>query len=399
MDLLSMPRLGQTMDAGVLVARHVDSGATYAAGDPLYTVETEKVETEIEAKTDGRMLRWLADEGDEIAVGAPIAVLGDRSEEPDAASIDRFLDGGSPPAGDAGPATGHLPPPTPVRGDPSQQIRAMPKARALAKEHNLDLAVIAADNSRGPGPVTVADVEAYLARRTSTTVLPPSPQVGAQPVRLDGHRRAMVASMATSWSTIPHFTELVEVDTTALLDERSRYDGPGRRPTVTAYLIRAFARACRAVPMIHAGLVDGGMVEREQVDMAVAVDTPQGLVAPVMRGVDRLDVVEIAERLTDLATRARERRLTIADVEGGQVALSNLGVYGVHAGAPIIPPNQTAMLFAGSIVERAVVIGGAIVARPMMWLSLTCDHRLIDGATAARVLQVVRSGIEATDPD
>jgi pyruvate dehydrogenase E2 component (dihydrolipoamide acetyltransferase) len=153
------------------------------------------------------------------------------------------------------------------------------------------------------------------------------------------------------------------------------------------------------VPVIHAGFVDGGVVERSEVDMAIAVDTPHGLVAPVMRAVDRLTVTEIAERLTDLAERARARRLTVDDVEGGHVALSNLGAFGVRAGIPVIPPKQTAMLFAGAISERAVVVDGGIVARPMMSLSLTCDHRLVDGATAARALQALRASIERPAPD
>lgn len=421
MDLLSMPRLGQTMDVGVIVARHVDVGSSFAAGDLLYTVETEKVETDVEAKMAGRVLRWLADEGDEIAVGAPVAVLAHAGDPTDDASVDRFLAGGVPDGGLDGvelshaPAAGDLPPPrsAPAPTAPAGRVRAVPKARAIAREHGIDLSDVSVS---GDGPITVPDVEAHLARRaapsappsftapSSTSPEPPparavapvpsAPTDGPPPVRLDGNRRAMVSSMSTSWSTIPHFTEMIEVDVSSLMRERAQYGGPGRAPTVTAYLIREFAAACRAVPMLHAGLVDGGMIERDQVDMAVAVDTDQGLVAPVLRSADRLHVVEIGERLRDLAERARARRLQIADVEGGHVALSNLGAYGVQAGTPIIPPRQTAMLFAGSVVERPVVVEGEIVVRPMMWLSLTCDHRLIDGATAARALQVLRASLE-----
>lgn len=421
MDLLSMPRLGQTMDVGVIVVRHVDAGAAFTAGDPLYTVETEKVETEVEAKTDGQVLRWLAADGDEVAVGAPVAVLGRPGDPTDDASIDRFLAGDAPNASASSAASAasdtaapgrtasDLPPPsaTPAPTASSGRVRAVPKARALARQHGIELAHVTVS---GDGPITVPDVEAHLAHRaappeppasvgssvatTSSAPLPPAPVDGPGPVRLDGNRRAMVASMATSWSTIPHFTEMIEVDVSSLLRERAQFDGPGKAPTVTAYLIREFAAACRAVPMLHASLVEGGMLERDQVDMAVAVDTDQGLVAPVMRGADRLHVVEIGERLRDLAERARSRRLQISDVEGGHVALSNLGAYGVQAGTPIIPPRQTAMLFAGSVVERPVVVDGEIVVRPMMWLSLTCDHRLIDGATAAKALQALRASFE-----
>jgi pyruvate dehydrogenase E2 component (dihydrolipoamide acetyltransferase) len=408
MQLLSMPRLGQTMDVGILVTRHVDVDTTFVVGDPLYTVETEKVETEIEAKHDGRLLRWLADQGDEIPVGAPVAVLGAVDERLDDEAIDRFVDrmtGGGvtrPPATDAGVRPGPsgsalVEPTSPGSGmSPAGRHRAVPKARALAKEHDVDLAQI---EHTGDGPITVAQVEAHLARSAPVASDPGSTAATATPVRLDGHRRAMAVSMTTSWSTIPHFTEMIDVDATALLAERDQHDRSVRRPTVTAYLIREFARTCRAVPVLHAGFVDGGSVERSQVDMAIAVDTPHGLVAPVMRAVDRLAVTEIAERLTDLAERARTRRLTVDDVEGGHVALSNLGAFGVRAGIPVIPPKQTAMLFAGAISERAVVVDGGIVARPMMSLSLTCDHRLVDGATAARALQALRASIERHAPD
>jgi pyruvate dehydrogenase E2 component (dihydrolipoamide acetyltransferase) len=410
MDLLSMPRLGQTMDVGVIVARHVDVGAPFAAGDVLYTVETEKVETEVEAKTDGRLLRWLASDGDEIAVGSPVAVLAHAGDPTDDASVDRFLAGDDPIASTDTPGVVsdelRASPPT-VSTVSSGRVRAVPKARSIAREHGVDLADVAAS---GEGPITVPDIEAHLARRAAApparpnpaaapmvAPLPAAPASGPEPVRLDGNRRAMVSSMTTSWSTIPHFTEMIEVDASSLLRERAEFDGPGKAPTVTAYLIREFAAACRAVPILHAGLVDGGMIERDQVDMAVAVDTDQGLVAPVMRGADRLDVVEIGDRLRGLAERARSRRLQIADVEGGHVALSNLGAFGVQAGTPIIPPRQTAMLFAGSVVERPVVLAGEIVIRPMMWLSLTCDHRLIDGATAARALQALRTSVEGSE--
>lgn len=403
MQLLSMPRLGQTMDAGTIVTIHVRLGQDFVAGHPLITVETEKVETEIEAKADGRLLRWLVEEGDELEVGAPVAVLGSPDETGDEAAVDAFVASvarAHPPAIDDG---GTLPGPAPVPGRSSgEPVRAVPRARALAKEHGVDLSSIASPDG---GTITVADVEAHLSGRVGDApdgepTAPGTPATSAASGRsgtssLTGHRRAMSTSMARSWATIPHFTEMIEVDASSMLTARSRHAGPGRPPTVTAYLLAAFAQTCRAVPLLHAGLVDGDVREREHVDIAVAVDTDRGLVAPVMRGVDLLDVDEIATRLADLAGRARERRLRIEDVEGGHVTLSNLGAYGVDAGAPIIPPGQTAMLFAGSIVERAVVVDRDIVARPTMWLSLTCDHRLIDGATAARALRSLRHSLES----
>ncbi|MDW3214705.1 MAG: dihydrolipoamide acetyltransferase family protein [Ilumatobacteraceae bacterium] len=410
MQVLSMPRLGQTMDAGVVVRLAVEVGDSFATGDLLYVVETEKVEIDVEAKSAGRLARWVAGEGDEVPVGETLAVITAPDESaPSDDDVDRFLAGGSAvadtPSTPAAPSGEHTGPVTSGRGP-----RAMPRARALAREHGIDLASVTGTGDRGS--ITSADVERHLAAAdTSGAALPPPPPPvpDSMPAAatdehdeqndaaddgveaLTGHRRAMFFSMEKSWTTIPHFVESVCIDAGALLDRR-RAVTEGR-PTITAYLIEALAAACSELPVLHAEIVGAGIRHREYVSVAVATDTEFGLVAPVLRDVGSLDVGEIHTRLQDLAERARTRRLTIDEVTGAGVTLSSLGAHGVEIGTPIIPPGQTAMVFAGAIKERAVVVDGQVVARPTMWLTLAADHRLIDGVTAAKALDAVRTAL------
>jgi len=413
MEVVSMPRLGQTMDAGVLVRLDVGVGESFDTGDLLYVVETEKVEVEVEAKRSGRLARWLVDEGDEVPVGDPLAVIADQAGEmPGAAEIDQFLGLGAGVAvADADlPAPGSpapLPSPAPVTqasatgSAPSPaRPRAMPRARVIAREHGVDLADVT--GSGDLGSISVADMERHLAALAQASAplpapvaaapAPPSPAaagLGARVEPLTGQRRAMFASMTKSWTTIPHFVESICIDATNLM-ERRRVE-PAPRPTITAYLIEALAAACREYPILHAESVPGGVRHRESVSVSVATDTDMGLVAPVLAGADQLDVRQIHTGLVDLAERARERRLTIDEVGGAGVTVSSLGAHGVEIGTPIIPPGQTSMLFAGAIKERPVVVDGLLAVRSTMWLTMACDHRLIDGATAARALDVIRT--------
>lgn len=418
MEVVSMPRLGQTMDAGVLVRLDVQAGESFDTGDLLYVVETEKVEIEVEAKQPGRLARWLVDEGDEIPVGDPLAVIVDQTGElPGAAAIDQFLGVHSEPAPvAASPSATPTPAPTPTPtatpaaapagADPQRRPRAMPRARAMAREHGVDLAAVVGTGDGGS--ISVADMERHLAAATAPapapaplpapvatpvsapTAAPASPSApGADVEPLTGHRRAMFASMTKSWTTIPHFVESICIDATNLIERRRAEPAP--RPTITAYLIEALAAACREYPILHAESVPGGIRHRGPVAVSVATDTELGLVAPVLAAADQLDVRQIHAGLVDLAARARERRLTIDEVSGAGVTVSSLGAHGVEIGTPIIPPGQTSMLFAGAIKERPVVVDGLIAVRSTMWLTMACDHRLIDGATAARALDVVRS--------
>ena len=276
----------------------------------------------------------------------------------------------------------------------------MPRARVIAREHGVDLADVTGSGDRGS--ISVADMERHLAALAQASAplpapvaaapAPPSPAaagLGARVEPLTGHRRAMFASMTKSWTTIPHFVESICIDATNLM-ERRRVE-PAPRPTITAYLIEALAAACREYPILHAESVPGGVRHRESVSVSVATDTDMGLVAPVLAGADQLDVRQIHTGLVDLAERARERRLTIDEVGGAGVTVSSLGAHGVEIGTPIIPPGQTSMLFAGAIKERPVVVDGLLAVRSTMWLTMACDHRLIDGATAARALDVIRT--------
>ena len=310
MRMLTMPRLGQTMDHGTVLRHVVAARELFAEGDVLYVVETEKVEVDVEARAPGRMMRWLAAEGVERDVGDPIAIMADPNESPADDDVAAFI--GTYRLGEG--ADDDVEPSEPVtsaRAEPATggRVRAMPKARAMAAEHGLDLAAIAA--GVGDRPVTPADVRAQVELRTPTispdpTAAPDGPSnLGDEVEQLVGPRRAMARQMAASWATIPHFVESVLVDATSLVAVRRRSGPRGARPpTVTAYLAAALATVCVEVPVLHASLVGEALRRHADVNMNVAIDTPHGLMAPVIHCIQSLAVHEIAVRLDDLASRA-----------------------------------------------------------------------------------------------
>jgi pyruvate dehydrogenase E2 component (dihydrolipoamide acetyltransferase) len=370
---IRVPRVGQNMTEATLVSWERSTGDAVAAGDVVATIETDKTEIEVEAPSAGVLGALRANEGDMCGVGTLLAYV--------------LLDGEREPATD--PLV--LEPPVPsdssapvavTFGAPSRQA-VSPRARRVAAELGVDLAGVVA---RAPdGIVTEADV-----RDAATSATAPT---GRR--RPFTHReRAVARNLATSWTTAPHFTQMVDVDVTAIVEQR------GERPGVTFndVVVHALSRALRAVPQCNVRFdhhVDGdGVLELDDVDIAIAVDTPDGLAVPVVRRVDTLDRDALAQRTRELVVRARANELTPDDVGGASASVSNLGAYGIRAGTAVLPVDHAAIVFVGAIEPRAVVRDGAIVVRSMCTLSITYDHRVVDGAAAARLTVTLASLLE-----
>lgn len=389
-----MPRLGQTMEHGTVLHQRVVAGATFVEGETLYVVETEKVEIDVEAKSSGRLVRWLVAEGDEREVGAPLAVFTSDATVVNPDDIDEFLV-----STNSGQVITSTSTSTPVVGNstagapaPPSRLRVLPKARALAQQHGIDLHQLAA--RVGDRPITVQDVQSLLPH-TEPDAEPDAvagPPATGRVEHLVGLRRTMARRMTTSWSEIPHFVQTDLVDMSAVIRHREHLRVEGQRPpTITAYLARALVVACHEVPLLSARVEHDTVHFHDEVRLNIAVDTPHGLVTPVLHHLSTEDLFEISSRLDDLVIRAREQRLGLPDMTGGTVTLSNLGAHGADLGSPVIQPGQTALLFAGRLAPRAVVVDGDVVACDTVWLSLACDHRVLDGATAARALETIRN--------
>ena len=368
---IRLPRMGQNMTEATLVSWERTTGDAVAAGDVVATIETDKTEVEIEAPSAGVLGVLRAHEGDLYPVGTVLAyVLADGEPEPADAT---------PEPADATPASTSAAPP-PVR---AERRPVSPRARRMADDLDIDLACV---SGTGPdGLVTEDDVQAAAAAR--------APMSGDRARPLSAREKTVRRNLTASWAQAPHFTQMVDADVTAASARRRAHDGV----TFNDLVVRALARALRAVPECNVRFADDSVLELDDVDIAIAVDTPAGLILPVVRRADLLDIDTLAGRTRELAVRARTTGLAIGDVGAASATVSNLGAYGIRAGTAVLPVEQAVLVFVGAIEDRAVVRDGTIVVRSMCTLSVTYDHRVVDGITAARLTTTIATLLEQGD--
>jgi pyruvate dehydrogenase E2 component (dihydrolipoamide acetyltransferase) len=376
-----MPALGMAQETGKVLRWLKAEGDEVAKGEPLMEVETDKVTVEIEAPTDGLLAGLKAAEGADVPVGQPVAVI--------LAPGETLPKNGSAPGAEPAP-TAAAPAATAAVQAPAREARrrlASPKARRLAAEQGIDLDALGEGSGPG-GAVVAADV-----------IASPDP---AQPALAEGGEQPlsriwsiMAERTAQSWTSAPHFYLLREADAGRLASWRAvARDHLGRDVSVTDLLVRATAAALARHPQANAAWNDGSIRLNDEVNVGIAVAVEDGLVVPVVHGADRLGLDEIAARREDVVSRAREGALRPEDVERGTFTISNLGMYGVDAFNAVVNAPQAAILAVGRIVERVVPVDGSPGIRPMMALTLSCDHRVIDGARAAQFLSELAALIE-----
>jgi pyruvate dehydrogenase E2 component (dihydrolipoamide acetyltransferase) len=362
-----MPALGMAQETGRILHWLKSEGEAVTKGEPLLEVETDKVTVEIESPVDGTLAAIRAAEGEDVPVGEDVAIvlgageaLADLRTEPALASEPL------PAAAvheTARPATG------------ASRLDASPRARRLAREHGVVLASVAGS---GPhGAVLASDVEAVVAAPTSEAS-------GTGPSRI---WMRMAERVTESWQTAPHFFLTREVDASELERRRTgARQGGATSVTATDLLLKICAGALREHPQVNACWHDGAAVREDDVNIGIAVAVDDGLVVPVVRGVDRLELEAVATRRADLVAAAREGRLRPDDVEAGTFTISNLGIYGVDGFFAIVNPPQVAILAVGRIAERVVAVEGVPAVRPTLVLGLSFDHRAVDGARGAQFL-------------
>jgi pyruvate dehydrogenase E2 component (dihydrolipoyllysine-residue acetyltransferase) len=351
-----MPALGMAQDTGKLVRWLRPRGASVTRGEPLMEVETDKVTVEIEAPADGVLASLAAEEGDDVPVGQVVALILAPGEEP------------------AVRAT--LPAARPGR------VAASPKAKRIAAEQGIDLSEVRGSGPRGA--VVAADVEGL----SSADAAPP---LGSGAIW-----RRMAERTTAAWQGIPHFSLQREVDASRLLSWRdvARRRADAETVTVGDLIIRIAAVALRQHPQVNSSWREGEVVPSQGIHVGIAVALEDGLVVPVVHDADRLALSEIVARRRELVGAARERRLRPDDVGGGTFTISNLGMFGVDAFQAIVNAPQAAILAVGRIRDRAVVLEGAIVARPVMTMTASFDHRVVDGARGARFLETLADLVE-----
>jgi len=395
-EQVTLPRLGQGMESGTIVRWLKAEGDEVTKGEPLYELDTDKVTQEVEADFGGVLLKILVPEG-EVPVGTPVAFLGEAGEQVPA--VETVAEPEPVPVAVSEGTVPQEPSSQPVRIEgtvPTDgRIKASPLARRIARERGVDLAAL---SGTGPeGRIVAEDVErALVAGPAAVPAAPARPRPGTfERVELTSLRRTVARRMVEAWAA-PAFQIVMSADMSRAQELRARLveRHPDERPTVTDVLTKVCAVALMRHREVNA-LYAGDAIElHPSANIGIAVATERGLLVPVIPGCEALTVAEIAVARADVVARARDGKLQASDLEGGTFTISNLGMYGVEQFVAVLNPPQAAILAVGAIEERAVAHGGELVARLMMTMTLTCDHRTIDGATAADFLRTVKEFLE-----
>jgi pyruvate dehydrogenase E2 component (dihydrolipoamide acetyltransferase) len=401
-----MPALEMAQESGKLVSWLKKEGEQVRKGEMLLEVETDKAVVEVEASTDGILAGITAQPGDVIPVGHTIAWLVQPGESPPASTSAQTLSGrrtDASPVAAAGVAASE--PSTPAAG------RISPKARRLAKEHDVDL-----DQVRGSGPggeILADDILAaaeHVRRKAQTTEevrLKPDTTYESksthEPQAVTTIGRLMAERTTQSWTTVPHFFVTRDVDAGALKAARDVMlpaveKSHAVKITFTDLIVRAAAGTLKRHPRLNASWTGDRIVVHSEINIALAMAVENAVVTAVIPHADAMPVAEIAVRRRDLVQRAHVGRLRPEDVGGGTFTISNLGMYDVDAFTAIIVPPQAAILAVGAVVDRVVAVDGKAVVRPMMTVTLSCDHRVVDGARAAEFLRDLVSTLHAAEP-
>ncbi len=381
---VEMPRLSDAVEEGVLVTWFVEPGATVAEGDLVAEVQVEKSSSEVRAPAAGRFASLLFAPGDVVRQGAPIAIMDTIEPAPAGSEV-----AAGPPAA---AASGVVPPAKPPAAAPATEIIASPAARRLARELGVDLAAL---TGSGPGGrIVEADILAASGAPTGAGLSAGAPgaaaALGAALEPLTPMRRTIAERLRSGLATAAQLTLTAEADLSELETRLTGWsESWNRRASYTDAIVRACAIALRRHPRLAARWTDAGLAPAERIDIGVAVALDDGLIVPALRDADRKDLPTLSREIADLADRARRGILAPDDAHGACFSVTNLGAYRVDAFTPLLDPPQTAILGVGRARRRPAVVDGAIVPRTLAVLSLTFDHRVVDGAPAAAFLQAV----------
>ncbi len=413
-----MPALSPTMTEGTLATWQKKEGDKVAAGDVIAEIETDKATMEVEAVDEGVLGRILVPAGSEnVAVNTPIALLleeGEDASELDAARPEKPEAKAEAPKQEAKaetPASASKEAPAKAADSGGERVVASPLAKRMAAQAGLDLAQL-----KGSGPhgrIVKADVEAALekgagkaeaapaakpeAAKEAPAAAPGAPSDPHEVIALNNMRRTIARRLAESKREVPHFYLTVDVELDALMKLRAELNG---RPnadyklSVNDFVIKACAAALKKVPDANASFGGDKVYKYTNIDISVAVAIDGGLITPIVRGADKKGLATISNEMKDLAKRARDGKLKPEEYQGGGFSISNLGMYGIKDFLAVINPPQSCILAVGAGEQRPVVKDGALAIATVMTTTLSVDHRVVDGALGAEVLNAIKAGLE-----
>ncbi|HEY2327958.1 MAG TPA: dihydrolipoamide acetyltransferase family protein [Gaiellaceae bacterium] len=390
---VKLPRLGQGMEAGTITKWLKSEGDTVEKGEPLFEVDTDKVTQEVEADFGGVLLKIALREG-EAPVGQTIAWIGEAGEKikdeakaPKAKAETQELSSKNlVPEVSATPAT-------PASESNGGRVKASPLARRIARERGIDLHGL---SGTGPeGRIVAEDVERGAITGAPRPAAAPLPSGEIESIPLTSIRKTIARRLTAAWQA-PVFQLTVSADMTRAneLVARARELNPDVRITVTDVLTKVCGMALMRHRDVNVQYTEDALLKFPSANVGIAVAAPQGLVVPVVRNVERLSLAEIATARGEVVNRARDNKLTAQDLEGGTFTISNLGMFGVEQFVAVLNPPQAAILAVGATVDTPVARDGAVVVRPMLTLTLTVDHRAVDGAAGADFLRTAKQFLE-----
>ncbi|MCI2424281.1 2-oxo acid dehydrogenase subunit E2 [Saccharopolyspora sp. K220] len=405
MTEIQMPRLSDTMEEGVISTWQKKVGDQVSRGDVLAEIETDKALMELEAYDDGVLEKILVEEGATVPIGTPIAILGDGSGAAAQTAPAPAAPAPAPaPAAEPAPAPAAAPTPVPAApvAEPGAKPKASPLARAVAKEKGVDLAAV---QGTGPGGRIIrADIEAAAAQSTPVAPAPAAaPAVAVsedvEEIPLNNIRKVTAKRLTESKQQAPHFYLTSAIDVTDLvafranLNERLQAAG-GPKVSINDLVVKAVATALRANPSVNVSFGGDKLLRHKRINLGVAVAIENGLVVPVIKDADRKSVSEIAVESREKAGRAREGKLKLDEMSGGTFSISNLGMFGIEQFSAVINPPEAAILAVGAARDEVQVRDGEFVARKILRVTLSADHRAVDGAVGAAFLQQLTGLLE-----
>lgn len=411
--VIKMPKLSDTMTEGTLLKWKIKKGDKVEMGEIIAEVETDKATMEMEAFDDGVVHELYVNEGGKVPVGSKMVLLVRPGEDPNAApKEDAPADApaapapakSTTPAATAAPAVPA--PKAAVAAIPGARVKASPLARKIATEKGINLATL---TGTGPGGrVIAADVENARPAAASGPVVvaglpaPILPRVGEKDevLPVSNMRKIIADRLLASKLQLPHFYLRLEVDADPLMALREQVNASeakregGNKYTVNDFILKAVVSALQAVPAVNASWNGDSIVRYASIGLSVAISVEDGLVTPVIKQAETKSLIEISRAVKDLAVRARDKKLKPDEFDGGTITVSNLGAWGIDHFDAIINPPQSSILSVGAIKEQPVVKNGQLAIGRRMWLGLSCDHRVVDGAIGAEFLAAIAQRIE-----
>lgn len=390
---IKIPSVGESITSATLGTWHKAEGEYVRAGDILLTIETDKISTELESDRDG-FLHHLAAVGDELAIGAPVAAI----EEGEAPA-------GTAPAPEAAAKSSPESAPAPASVE-SVDVKATPVARKIAQGSGIDLSSLSGTGAGGK--ITKSDVldaatDHSAAKQKSPAADPvvasASSAKNTTRKKMSPLRRKIATHLVNAQHEAAILTTFNEVDMTGIMDLRKKVqDDFVARHSVKlgfmSFFIKAVVDALQAVPAVNARIEGDEIIENHFYDIGVAVGTEKGLMVPVIRDCEQKSFAAIEKDIVEYANKARDGKISLADLQGGVFTITNGGIYGSLLSTPILNPPQSGILGMHSIQQRPVALNGQVVIRPMMYLALSYDHRLVDGKEAVTFLVRVKEGLE-----